>query len=65
LRFVTIGAVCAAIPVGHALYLGQSMAPAEAAHALRLGIGAMWLCLIGAFVAILFEYLWSAIRGID
>ncbi|MEL7462751.1 MAG: hypothetical protein AAFN79_01695 [Pseudomonadota bacterium] len=65
LRFVTIGLVCAAIPVGHALYLGQSMPPAEAARALRLGFGAMGLCLVGAFLAILLEYMWSAIRGID
>ena len=65
LRFVTIGAVCAAIPVGHALYIGQSMTPAEAAHALRLGFGAMALCLVGAFLAVLLEYMWSALRGID
>ena len=63
MRFLAIGAVCAAVPVGHALVIGMGKPPDVASHALDLGFGAMGLCLIGAFLAVLLEYLWTAVRG--
>lgn len=63
MRFLAIAAVCAAVPVAHALIIGMGRTPEAAAQALDLGLGGMALSLVGAFVAILLDFLWTAIRG--